>query len=120
VAERVHRLVRYLVAVVVAAAVTGGVGFVTSPPDRSVILLVGVAQVYLVGTAVALRYPDALRRTDGPNWASGAFAGVLTFGCVSLLNGAPGGPNAAVVALAWGLGAFGLVVGVAIERERGR
>jgi peptidoglycan/LPS O-acetylase OafA/YrhL len=116
----VSRLRRYVAALVVAAAVTGGVAALTPPSDRSPILLLGVAQVYLVGTVVALRHPDALRRTDGPNWASGAFAGVLTFGCVSLLNGAPGGPNAAVVALAWGLGAFGLVVGVAIERERGR
>jgi len=118
VTERVNRLGRYLVAAVVAAAVTGGVALLTPATDRSPILLLGVAQVYLVGTAVSLRHPDALRRTDGPNWTSGAFAGVLTFGCVSLLNGAPGGPNAAVVALAWGLGAFGLAVGVALERER--
>lgn len=109
---------RILVSLFVAAAVTAGVAAVTPPRDRSALLLAGVAQVYFAATVIALRHPDALRRTDGPNWTSGAFAGVLTFGCLSLLSGVPGGPNAAVVALGYGLGAFGLVTGVAIERER--
>lgn len=112
-----HRTVRYAVAVLVAAAVTGGVAAVTPRPERALILLLGIALVYAVGTAIALRYPYAVWGSDG-NWASGALAGVATFATLSLLEGVEGGRNLAVAALGWGLVVFGFVAGVAFERER--
>jgi len=112
-----HRALRYAVALVVAAAVTGGVALVTPDWGPHLILLVGIAQVYGVGTAVLLRYPSALWGGDG-NWASAAFAGVTTFATLSLLQGIDGGENVAAAALGWGLVAFGFVAGIAYERER--
>ncbi len=112
-----RRALRYAVALVVAAAVTAGVVVLTPRPERHLILFAGVAQVYAVGTAVALRYPGALWGSGG-NWASGALAGVTTFGTLSLLQGIDGGQNLAAAALGWGLVGFGFVVGVAFERER--
>lgn len=107
---------RYAVAVLVAVGVTGGVAAVTPRPERAVILLLGIAVVYAVGTAIALRYPDAIWGSGG-NWASGVLAGVTTFAGLSLLQGVEGGQNLAVAALGWGLVAFGFVAGVAFERE---
>lgn len=110
-----RRALRYAVALLVGALVTGGVALVTPSAERRLILFLGIAQVYVVGTAVALRYPSVLRGSGGV-W-SGVFAGVTTFGTLSLLNGIDGGQNFAVAALAWGLAAFGFVAGVAHQRE---
>jgi hypothetical protein len=56
---------RYGIAVVVGAVVTASVAFFEPPTEESAILLVGIAQVYVVGAAVALRYGSILRSTDG-------------------------------------------------------
>ncbi|WP_227353007.1 hypothetical protein [Haladaptatus salinisoli] len=114
-----NRSLRYSVAVVVGAVVTASVTFFEPQTTESAILLVGIAQVYVVGAAVALRYGSILRSTDGPKWASGAFAGVSTFACFGLLMGVGSKPNLAVVVLGYGLAAFGFAAGVAFEHERG-
>lgn len=110
------RTLRYAVAVLVGGVVTSGIALVTSNPVQEMILLLGIALVYVVGTAVVLRYPDVWNGSG--NWVSGAFAGVLTFGTLSLLSGAAPDRNFAVAALGWGLAVFGFVAGVAFERER--
>jgi len=115
----VNRTVRYAAAVAVGVAAPAGVAAV-SPGSRVPILLVGIAQAYAVGTAIALRFPDRLRRTDAPNWASAAFAGVITFGTLALLQGVDAGPTLAVAVLGWGLAAFGFVAGIAYERGESR
>lgn len=112
-----RRALRYAVSLVVAALVTGSVAVATPGTHGRLLLLAAIAQVYAVGTAVALRHPHAVRRTDGPRWATGAFAGVLTFGVVSMLHAVEPDPNVPVAVLGWGLGAFGFVVGFAFERE---
>jgi len=106
---------RYAVALAIGVAVPAGVA-AASPASRVPILLVGIAQTYAVGTAIALRFPGRLSRTDAPNWASGAFAGVLTFGTLALLQGVDAGPTLAATVLGWGLAAFGFVAGIAYER----
>lgn len=113
-----RRILRYATALLVGIAVTGGVALSSPPAGRTPILLVGIAQVYAVGAAIALRYRETLRRTDGPSWVSGAFAGVTTFGSLSLLNGVEPTPNFAVAVLGFGLAGFGLVAGVAFERAK--
>ncbi|WP_435155980.1 hypothetical protein [Haladaptatus sp. DFWS20] len=62
-----NRSLRYTLAIIVGAAVTGTVAFFEPPTDKSLILLVGIAQVYVIGTAIALRYESILRSTDGKN-----------------------------------------------------
>ncbi|WP_049970029.1 hypothetical protein [Haladaptatus cibarius] len=113
-----NRLLRHAIALLVSIVVTGSVAFFESPTDESLILLVGIASVYGVGTAVALQYGSLLRSTDGPNWLSGAFAGVMTFGCLSLLNGVTPTPNFTVMVLGYGLSIFGFISGVGFEHER--
>ncbi|WP_243700438.1 hypothetical protein [Halorussus pelagicus] len=113
----VNRVLRYAVALLVAAAVTGGVASVTQRSAHQLLLLTGIAQVYAVGTAIALRYPYAVWRS-GENWVSAAFAGVTTFGVVMLLAGIGSEPNLAAAALGWSLAVFGFVVGIVFERER--
>ncbi|WP_134671302.1 hypothetical protein [Halorussus marinus] len=110
-----NRTVRYAVGVAVGLAVPAAVA-AAAPTSRVPILLVAIAQVYAVGTAIALRFPDRLRRTDAPNWTSGAFAGVLTFGTTALLQGVDAGPTLAATVLGWGLAGFGFVTGIAYER----
>ncbi|UPW00902.1 hypothetical protein M0R88_02075 [Halorussus gelatinilyticus] len=112
-----HRALRYAIALLVAAVVTGGVALVTPFSANRALLLVGIAQVYGVGTAILLRYPSAMWGSGGGNWVSAAFGGVTTFGTLSLLQGIDGGENLAAAALGWGLVAFGFVAGVAYERE---
>lgn len=112
-----RRALRYAVALVVAALVTGGVAVAAPATHGKLLLLAAIAQVYAVGTAIALRHPHAIRRTDGPRWASAAFAGVLTFAVVSLLHAVEPNPNLPVAVLGWGVGAFGFAVGLAFERE---
>ncbi|WP_135853063.1 hypothetical protein [Halorussus salinus] len=112
-----HRALRYAVALAVAAAVTGGVAVVTPDVGPHLILLVGIAQVYGVGTAILLRFPSALWEDD-VDWVSAAFTGVTSFGTLSLFQGIDGGENVPVATLGWGLVAFGFVAGIAYERER--
>ena len=110
-----HRALRYGLALVVAAVVTGGVALVTPFSGTHLILLVGIAQVYGVGTAILLRYPSAM--WGGGNWVGAALSGVTTFATLSLLQGIDGGESFAATALGWGLLAFGFVAGIAYERE---
>jgi len=110
---------RYGVSVLVGVVVTGGVAAATPNPLRELILLLGIAAVYVVGTAIALCRPDLLWGAEG-NWASAAFVGVLTFAGLSLLQGVDPARNFAVAALGWGLAAFGFVAGVAFAHERER
>lgn len=57
-------LFRYFIALIVGAVVTGTVAYFEPPRGESLILLVGIAQVYIVGTVIALRYESILRNTD--------------------------------------------------------
>ncbi len=113
-----NRNLRYAIALVVGAVVTASVAYFQPQTSESAILLVGIAQVYVIGTAVVLRYGSIFRSTDGPKWASGVFAGVSAFGCLSLLNGVEPSPNFAVMVLGYGLAIFGFATGIAFEHER--
>jgi Na+/melibiose symporter-like transporter len=111
-----RRLLRYALAIVVALVVTGGVALVTPDLGPHLILLVAIAQVYGVGTAILLRFPSALWKDD-VNWVDAAFTGVTSFATLSLLQGLDGGENVPAATLGWGLVAFGFVAGIAYERE---
>ncbi|WP_323190148.1 hypothetical protein [Halostella sp. PRR32] len=110
-----ERSARYVLALVVAAAVTGGLYLVASPDDRLTPVLVGVAPTYAVATAVVLRHPDTWR-ASGNVW-SGLFVGATTFGALMLLNGVEPTPNLPVAALGFGLAWTGFATGIAFERE---
>lgn len=112
-----NRLPRHAIALVVGTVVTGSVAFFEPSTGESLILLVGIALVYGVGTAIVLQYGSLLRSTDGPNWVSGAFAGIMTFGCLSLLNGVSPTPNFTVAVLGYGLSIVGFVSGVVFEHS---
>lgn len=112
-----NRFARYAVASFVGVAVTVGVALV-SPVSRVLLLLVGIAQVYGFGTAIAFHVPELFWGPDESNWVNAVFVGVLTFSGFALLSGVESGLNVAVATLGWGLAMFGFVAGAAFERER--
>lgn len=112
------RLPRYATGLLVASVVTAGIAFFEPPTGESLQLLLGIALVYGVGTVIALRYWPILRSKNGPKWVTGAFVGVMTFGCLSLLNGVAPSPNFGVAVLGYGLAGFGFVSGIAFEHGR--
>ncbi|WP_336360188.1 hypothetical protein [Haladaptatus sp. ZSTT2] len=113
-----ERAVRYALSVAVAIGVTGFVYLFAPPPETSWLVLLGVAQVYGVGTALWIRYAELLRSTEGPSWVSGAFAGVTTFGSIALLNGSATEMTIGIAALGFGLASFGFAAGVGFEHGR--
>ncbi len=116
--DSMNRLLRYVIALLVGAAVTGGLALLQPQTPESAILLAGIAVVYTVGTAVAIPHWSALRHFDSPNWTQGAFTGATTFGCVMLMDGVTPTPNFAVAALGLGLSWIGFVAGIAFEHEQ--
>ncbi|WP_231186223.1 hypothetical protein [Haladaptatus sp. DYF46] len=115
-----NRLLRYAIALLVGATVTGGVAFFQPHSAESTILLAGIAVVFPVEVAIALPYWSVLRgtTTERPNWVNGAFTGASTFGCLMLLNGTKPTPNFATMVLGFGLAWLGFVAGIAFGVER--
>lgn len=100
------------VGVALSAVVTAGTSALLDP---SVQLLAGVAAVYLAGGAVSAFRP-AVWRVRGSKWA-GLFAGVNTFGALSLMNGVGPDPRFDIVVLGFGLGAFAYVCGAGMALD---
>jgi hypothetical protein len=108
-----RRLSRYGIAFVVAGTVTTVAGTATG----SVLLLAGIWQTYAAGTAVALR-PEVRRvATALGETSSAVFAGVTTFGVLSVGQGLSDGFHAPAAILALGLAYFGLVCGIGLLAE---
>jgi len=107
----------YFAAALVAALLTAGVAL-ASGDGRSIALLAGIAVATFVGAALVLADPAPYRnRSDAPNWAAGAFAGVATFGAVALLTGVEASANIGAGVLGLVLGWTGFAAGIAHERE---
>lgn len=108
---------RYLIAALAATLLAGGV---TLAPDDmwSVPQLVGIAVAVFVAAAYALKYPDAFSSGDRtPNWASGAFGGVATFGAFVLMAGLGSSTHVGAGVLGLALAWAGFATGIGHERE---
>lgn len=104
-----NRLVRYVVALLVATAVTGAVSF----EYHSIILLPGIFVVYALGFGIALRYPAPIwGRGWEDRWSSGVFAGGTTFGVLSLAQGVGPEFHFGAGVLGFGLTVFGVATGI--------
>lgn len=104
-----RRLARYVLAFVIAGAITTWV----ATEYHSVILLAGIFQVYAVAIAIMLRYPALMWDTENENrWASGVFSGGLTFGVISLIQGLGVEFHFGAGVLGFGLALFGLACGI--------
>ncbi|MDG5778055.1 hypothetical protein VB773_03240 [Haloarculaceae archaeon H-GB2-1] len=101
-----NRALRYLAALLLAAAVSGGVSLTTD----SVALLVGIFVIYAVTTAIALRYPTLVWGGES-SLVSGVFGGGATFGGLMLADGVGADFHFAAAMLGLGLAGFGLTTG---------
>mgnify|MGYP006298724177 FL=1 len=111
-----RRPMRYGLALLVAAVVTGGVAL----EHHSVVLLPGVYVVYTLATAVALRYPAVVWGRDlEDRRASAAFAGGTTFGVLSLAQGLGVGFHLGAAVLGFGLVLFGASTGIWMAEASG-
>lgn len=104
-----HRLLRYVIALFVAGAITAGV----ATKFHSVILLTGIFQVFTVAIIILLRYPSLMWRTDSETrWPSAVFAGVTTFGVLALAHGISVEFHFGAGVLGFGLAMFGMAAGI--------
>ncbi|KAA9396671.1 hypothetical protein Har1130_18775 [Haloarcula sp. CBA1130] len=104
-----RRFTRYIIALVIAGGITAGV----ATRYHSVILLLGIFQIYTVSIAIILRYPALVWDSENGNrWASGVFSGGLTFGVLSLAQGLNVEFHFGAGVLGFGLAVFGLACGV--------
>jgi len=104
-----RRATRYILALVIAGAVTAGVAI----EYHSVVLLAGIFQVYAVAIAIMLRYPTLMLGSEHENrLASGVFSGGLTFGAFSLSQGLGVEFHFGAGVLGFGLALFGLACGI--------
>ena len=104
-----HRLARYVIALIVGGAITTGV----ATEYHSVMLLTGIFQVFTVAIAILLRYPSLMWRTDSETrWPAAAFAGGTTFGFLSLAQGIGVKYHFGAGVLGFGLALLGMSVGI--------
>lgn len=102
-----NRAVRYVIALSIAGAITGVVGFIDPAPG----LLFGIFVIYAVTTEIVGRYPELVWGHNTPSVPSGIFAGGATFSGTMLAQGF--GPDFGFAAAMFGLGiaSFGLSTG---------